>query len=89
MKTHPKHSSPETIIMIDLKGQEYIKLGDLARLYGVSRPHIINLIDALAQTHEVRCQDLRGVTVVNLMDFRRALLAACPVRNGFSVNNIA
>lgn len=78
------NSEAEAVAVIDLKGHEYAKVGSLAKQYDVSRPHMISVINDLSRTHVIRCRDLRGVQVVNLLDFRRALMDSCPVRNGLA-----
>lgn len=75
-----------TVVSVELRGFEYCKLGDLSRMFGVSKRKMAEIIDRLALTHEVKVLDLGQRTLlVNVYDFHKALLECVPARNGVSV----
>lgn len=88
MKTLNKNSEAEAVAVIELRGHEYAKVGTLAKQYDVSRPHMVSVINDLSRTHVIRCRDLRGVIIVNQLDFRRAIMDAYPVHNGLAMTTL-
>ncbi len=82
VEIHPVDT--EEVVLLRLNGQEWVKPGELAKVYGVEVKKILELVDVIAQSHQMRVRELGPrSTVVNLLDFRRGLVAVAPVRNGY------
>ena len=73
----------EAVVLIELKGMEYAKLPTLAKTFDISANHFRELLADLCTTHEIRVLEMGPrMQLVNVRDFRRALLERCKVRNG-------
>ena len=65
----------EVVRVVEIKGYEYISIGNLAKMYDMSYNKMAEVITALQQTHDVRVLSLgERLTRINFADFRRALL---------------
>ncbi len=75
----------DEVVLLRLSGQEWVRAADLGRIYGVSKETIVKLCDTIAESHQMRVRDLGDrSTVINMMDFRRGLVAIAPVRQGYT-----
>lgn len=75
----------DEILLVQLSGQEWARAGELAAVYGVGKERIIELCDMIAESHQMRVRDLGSRSIViNLLDFRRGLIAVAPVRQGYT-----
>lgn len=73
----------EAVVLVELKGMEYAKLPTLAKSFDISANQFREVLADLCSTHEIRVLELGPrMQLVNLRDFRRALLERCKVRNG-------
>lgn len=73
----------EAVVLVELKGMEYAKLPTLAKSFDISANQFREVLADLCSTHEIRILELGPrMQLVNLRDFRRALLERCKVRNG-------
>ena len=76
-------AADETVTLVELKGFEYCKLPTLARSLDISAKQFRMVLDDFCQTHEIRILELGPrMQLVNVRDFRRALVVRCHVRNG-------
>ena len=73
----------ECVVLVELKGMEYCKLPTLAKTFDISANQLRVVLDDFCQTHEIRILELGArMQLVNVRDFRRALLDRCVVRSG-------
>jgi hypothetical protein len=73
-----------TVVLVELKGFEYCKLPTLARTLDISANQMRDVLKYLGETHEIRILELGPrMQLVNVHDFRRALVDRVPVRIGF------
>ncbi|MBR5887749.1 MAG: hypothetical protein IKZ07_06015 [Akkermansia sp.] len=76
-------AADETVVLVDLKGFEYCKLTTLARTLDVSVSQMKQLVADFCETHEIRILELgERSQLVNVRDFRRALMDRVNVRCG-------
>ena len=76
-------AADETVVTVELKGFEYCKLPTLARTLDISANQMRMVLDDFCWTHEIRILELGPrMQLVNVRDFRRALMERCNVRNG-------
>ncbi len=74
-----------TIVTMELRGVEYCKVSTLARAFDMGVDSMKELVNRLAEGHVVRVLSVgERLTLVNLADFHRALVACVPVRNGLA-----
>lgn len=74
-----------TVVLVELKGFEYCKLPTLARTLDISANQMREVIANFCETHEIRILELGPrMQLVNVRDFRRALVDCVHVRSGFS-----
>lgn len=74
----------EAVVLVELKGMEYAKLPTLARTFDVSANQFREVLADLCTTHEIRVLELGArMQLVNVRDFRRALLERVKVRSGW------
>ena len=70
-----KPTEDDVVRVVEIKGIEYISVGNLAKLYDMSYNKMVEVISGLQLSHEVRVLSLgERLTRVNFADFRRALL---------------
>lgn len=78
-------ATPGEMVLVGFSGQEWAKVGEVARLYGVESRKISELCDLIAQSHQMRVLDLGArCAVINLGDFRRGLMDVVTMRQGVS-----
>lgn len=78
-------SAPGEMVLVSFTGQEWAKIGDVARLYGVESRKIAELCDVIAESHQMRVLEMGArCVVINLADFRRGLMDVVAMRQGFS-----
>ena len=76
-------AADETVVLVELKGFEYCKLPTLARTLDISANQMREVIADFCETHEIRVLELGPrMQLVNVHDFRRALVDRVGVRNG-------
>lgn len=76
-------AADETVTLVELSGFEYCKLPTLAKTLDISANEFRKVLDDFCQTHEIRILELGPrMNLVNVRDFRRALLDRCVVRSG-------
>ena len=79
----------EAVVLVELKGMEYAKLPTLARTLDISANQFRLVLDDFCQTHEIRILELGPrMQLVNVRDFRRALMERCHVRNGLRKESV-
>lgn len=72
-------AADETVVLVDLRGFEYCKLPTL----DISANQMREVLADFCETHEIRVLMLGPrMQLVNVRDFRRALMDRCEVRNG-------
>ena len=78
-------AADETVVLVELKGFEYCKLPTLAKTLDVSVSQFKELLKRFCESHEIRILELGPrMQLVNVRDFRRALVDCVHVRSGFS-----
>lgn len=76
-------AADETVVLVDLRGFEYCKLPTLARTLDISVSQFKEVLADFCTTHEIRILELGPrMQLVNVRDFRRALMERVVVRNG-------
>ncbi len=76
-------AADETVVTVDLRGFEYCKLPTLARTLDISVSQFKEVLADFCTTHEIRILELGPrMQLVNVRDFRRALMDRVTVRNG-------
>lgn len=76
-------AADETVVTVELKGFEYCKLPTLARTLDISANQMREVLADFCTTHEIRVLMLGPrMQLVNVRDFRRALMERVTVRNG-------
>lgn len=76
-------AADETVVLVELKGFEYCKLPTLARTLDISVSQFKEVITDFCTTHEIRILELGPrMQLVNVRDFRRALMDRVHVRSG-------
>lgn len=76
-------AADETVVLVDLKGFEYCKLPTLARTLDISVSQFKEVLADFCQSHEIRILELGPrMQLVNVRDFRRALVDRVNVRSG-------
>ncbi len=77
-------AADETVVTVELKGFEYCKLPTLARTLDISANQMREVLADFCTTHEIRILELGPrMQLVNVRDFRRALMERCQVRSGY------
>lgn len=76
-------AADETVVTVDLRGFEYCKLPTLARTLDISVSQFKEVLADFCESHEIRILELGPrMQLVNVRDFRRALMDRVTVRNG-------
>ena len=76
-------AADETVVLVELKGFEYCKLPTLARTLDISANQMREVLADFCTTHEIRILELGPrMQLVNVRDFRRALMDRVHVRSG-------
>ena len=76
-------AADETVVTVELKGFEYCKLPTLARTLDISVSQFREVLADFCESHEIRILELGPrMQLVNVRDFRRALMDRVTVRNG-------
>ena len=76
-------AADETVVTVDLRGFEYCKLPTLARTLDISANQMREVLKDFGETHEIRVLELGPrMQLVNVRDFRRALMDRVHVRSG-------
>ena len=82
-------AADETVVLVDLKGFEYCKLPTLARTLDISANQFRVVLDDFCKTHEIRILELGPrMQLVNVRDFRRALMDRVAVRSGLRKESV-
>lgn len=77
-------AADETVVTVELKGFEYCKLPTLARTLDISANQMREVLADFCESHEIRILELGPrMQLVNVRDFRRALMDRVHVRSGF------
>lgn len=78
-------TTPGEMVLVSFTGQEWAKIGDVARLYGVESRKIAELCDVIAESHQMRVLEMGArCVVINLADFRRGLMDVVAMRQGYT-----
>lgn len=74
-----------TIVTVELRGVEYCKVSTLAKAFDMGIDSMKELVNRLAVCQGIRVLTVgERLTLVNLADFHRALVACVPMRNGLA-----
>lgn len=77
-------AADETVVTVELRGFEYCKLPTLARTLDISVSQFKEVLADFCESHEIRILELGPrLQLVNVHDFRRALMDRVAVRSGY------
>lgn len=81
-------AADETVVTVELRGFEYCKLPTLAKTLDISANQMREVLADFCTTHEIRILELGPrMQLVNVRDFRRALMERVTVRSGYCKAN--